>query len=211
MSRGLVAVACGDTARWSPFAPALYDVRIPDGSVVRWYMATLVQAGRSQAVVEMLAHGFEWVWFVDDDNLPYPDTLERLLAHDVDVVSPLVMSRHDMTMPSCYLDDQDTQAPLSLPARLHPMASVSMGGALIRRRVFEALEPPWFTFRYDGLKITGEVNICQRIREAGFRIYCDFATPMRHVFPAVVEPVVGPGCARVSVEVAGRTVWVPGK
>jgi GT2 family glycosyltransferase len=45
---------------------------------------------------------------------------------------------------------------------------------MIRRRVFEKLDPPYFKYVYDEmgkLKLGQDFYFCQKAREAGFRIY----------------------------------------
>ena len=46
---------------------------------------------RNEAILEAEAEGFEYLCYVDNDVLPKPDTLNRLLAWDMPVVAPLVL------------------------------------------------------------------------------------------------------------------------
>jgi hypothetical protein len=206
VTAGTVAICCGETARFSAHAEAMHQVRVPPGTVVRYVAGPLISVNRNRAVDEMEGG---WIWFVDDDNVPRPDTLERLLAHEVDIVQPLVMCRHDLTRPACLSDLDGRLGSLAMGPGLKKVAAVGTGGMLVRRRVFETVPPDWFRFIQEFNRVQGEdVYFCRRAREHGFDVWCDFDTPMGHIFPAVVDPVITAGRPRVEVNVGGRRLTV---
>ena len=50
------------------------------------------------------------------------------------------------------------------------------GGMLIRRRVLEGMERPYFA-----AELSHDVDFCVKAREAGFEVYCDLDLPMAHI------------------------------
>lgn len=53
-----------------------------------------VQDARNMIVKNFLKSHYDYLWFVDDDNPPKLDVLEKLLSHEKDFVSALVPIRH---------------------------------------------------------------------------------------------------------------------
>lgn len=125
----------------------------------------------------------DWIWFIDPDMLFAPETVERLLAHNVDLVQVLCPKRHPPHAPLLYEDSavQINPAPRGYP-RLIEVQSLGAGGTLYRLEVFEAIKGPWF----DGILGTEDTNFAQKAKAAGFKLYVDMTTPVGHCTPTVV-------------------------
>ena len=149
----------------------------------------------------------EWLWFMGDDHVFKPDTLLRLLMHDADVVVPLVLQRQEPFLPVVCTGEneaglQHTYALADIPERgLFEVHSAGTGGMLVRRRVFRAIEPPWFEpAPVVGGHLSEDFSFCKRIREAGFSIYCDPETQIGHLSIAAIWPRHIDGRWRASAE-----------
>jgi hypothetical protein len=53
-----------------------------------------VHHARNEILHNFLKSKCDYLWFVDDENPPRVDVLEKLLSHDKDIVSALVPIRH---------------------------------------------------------------------------------------------------------------------
>ena len=65
---------------------------------------------------------------------------------------------------------------------------------LIKRKVLETIPDPWWethTAWPKGLppiSSTEDLDFCKKVREAGFRIFCNLDAPIGHITPMIVWP-----------------------
>jgi glycosyltransferase involved in cell wall biosynthesis len=179
--------------------------RHPDAKLIHMISNDIADA-RNQATLQ--AEG-DWVWHIDTDMLFAPETLERLLAHQVDVVQVLCLKRHPPHEPILWTRSGDPTDPDPMPEgppRLVETKCVGAGGTLYRRRVFEAIPGPWFV----GVLGTEDTHFARRIVLAGFRLYTDLTTPVRHLTPMAVYPQYVNGAWCVTYEAMnGQTLVIP--
>lgn len=115
------------------------------------------------------------ILFFDSDVVPRPNTLEKLLLHDKDIVAgvyPMLLrgklcwsvSREELFKPVRWLPDNPFKA-----------ISCGCGVILIKYQVFEKLEwPYWKNVYAPGIKVMQEdIYFCEKARTAGFDIWCD--------------------------------------
>lgn len=163
-----------------------------------------VAAGRNKAVLD--SEG-DWIWFIDTDQAFAATTLERLLAHNVDVVQVLCLKRHPPHQPIVWqFDPVEGNTSLTGPPRLVEVQSLGAGGTLYRRRVFEAITGPWF----EGILGTEDTCFAQKIRAAGFALHVDLATPVGHTAPTIIWPEYQDGQWLVRYDAMnGQQLWIP--
>lgn len=166
--------------------------RAPVGTNLYTVMGSDREQGRNELVKAMLDNGDDWMLFVDDDHIFEDDLLERLLAHEVDVVGALYLRRDIPYTPICY--NVTLPAGKYMPVRLADHAhdalikvdAVGTGGMLVRRRVFESMADPWFKRS----TMTEDLIFCEEIRDT-FDIHCDLGTRMGHMTTTAVWPTIG--------------------
>jgi len=143
----------------------------------------------------------------------HPETLVRLLSWDVPIVSALVFGRYPPVIPIAFgqprpdLGPHDYQVEIdeirhwigiheemwtSNPVVLEPCphdALVERGFVgthclLVRRDVFETLEPPWFKQVIEsGYQATGcDRYFCEKARAAGYSVYMDRSVIAGHMY-----------------------------
>jgi glycosyltransferase involved in cell wall biosynthesis len=111
-----------------------------------------VDKARNVIAMEALSKGFDYLLFVDDDNPIPPDTLEKMLEDDKDIVIATILGRNpDKTgkHPLCafYSEEvKDCPAKIYRPIEkfkdegyLHRIDGGGCGCMLIKRKVLEAL------------------------------------------------------------------------
>lgn len=126
--------------------------------------------------------------FLDDDNTFHPSLVARLEAHDLDVVSGLCLQRKPPFLPFPRIADEPI--PLQGPPRLLTVHDTGGSSLMVKRRVFEALDPPWFVHGEDeqGNHVTDDVFFCRRARAAGFEVHVDTAVWLGHMNVMTVSP-----------------------
>jgi GT2 family glycosyltransferase len=125
------------------------------------------------------------LFILDNDNVPKRDTITKLLAYSKDIISA----------PSPAWKGND-EGILALDAdgdkykQHHPMSglqecdAVGGSGVLVRRKVFENSDPPWFIDIYNekGERILGnDFYFCRKMKALGYEIWTDFDLLMRHI------------------------------
>jgi hypothetical protein len=126
-----------------------------------------------QAMVQgALSNGATHILMIDSDMRFPPDTLERLLARQVDIVGANYVPRGGQGTTARYADG--SYVPSNTRVGLEPVHVVGCGVVLISAAVFRALEAPWFPTPWDEDQFVSEdVYFCARAAKAGFQAYVD--------------------------------------
>ncbi|GAG27507.1 unnamed protein product, partial [marine sediment metagenome] len=121
--------------------------------------------------------------FLDADMVYPPDSITRLLAHNVDIVSALMFKRLPNFEPILFTGDKYNMTQIDpVPDGLVEVAATGTGCLLINTKVFDAIEPPWFEFGQNNGKPVGEdINFCYNAKDAGFKIYVDTTVRTEHL------------------------------
>jgi len=147
------------------------------------------------------------LWMVDDDMVWHPDSVARLYERDLDIVAGLTWTNAIPPCPTIWQNERevngtyfytpaaqetlawlikhehkfDSNDPIVLPPTDDDLVEAqATGGAfiLIKRRVLEAIEPPWFEGDVDGF---GEdFAFCRKARAAGFKVFVDRSVIVTH-------------------------------
>jgi GT2 family glycosyltransferase len=163
-----------------------------DGSAVSFYQASpSPEEGRDKIIekVKYMKPLPTHILFMDSDVLPRPRTLEKLLEHDVDIISGVVpicqqgelkwnVSRGDDFLPHDQLPNNPFKAD-----------KIGFGVVLVKTEVFEKMEwPYWRSIYKPGLRTIGEdVYFSKKAKQAGFDLWvdpmvkCDHATRVSYL------------------------------
>lgn len=188
---GTVAAIVSDPSpRYGDFVQALMGVmnRMHGRAALAWLPGVNVTGNCNEACKAALEHGAEWLWLIGDDHIFEPNILERLLAHDVDVIVPHCLKRIPGFEPVLYGSaDGDVHSLAEIPTQgLFEVYASGQAGMLIRSNVLEAIGDPWFeTFG----KQNEDLMFSRKIREAGFTIQCDPQIMLGHIALTCVWPL----------------------
>lgn len=126
----------------------------------------------AQAVKRNCTHTF-WV----DDDMIYPeDTLERLLAHDKDIVGAKYANRRGDGEVIEYFGDPLTG--------MFKCKALGGGCVLVRSDVFRKIKQPWFWYVINpngAIIMSNDWYFCKKARESGYDIWCDSALKVGHI------------------------------
>ena len=210
---GAIVFASGDLSRYAAFEDCLLGLEKPKGTLsVRGYASDLV-SNLNSAINRALEQrpDLGWIWVIADDHSFKADTLTRLLRHNRDVVSPLVLVRRFPFPPSIYLRERDPETGLFQQLALEalpqdrtlmvggedglPEMYPSPAGMLISRRALDAVGRPVYRAGQMGNQgfINEDFDLCERLYQAGFKPATDLSIRMSHITPAEVWPVLADG------------------
>lgn len=154
--------------------------------------------------------GFDFLFFVDDDNPPPRDALVKLLAADKDIVGGAYVNRQSdklgqRSVVAAYQHNgaigiqqgrNDVWLPITRwrdPGPLHRVDLIGAGCLLIRRNVLVTLSErhnghPFEFIRDDSYILNEDQIFCERAREAGFDIWLhEDVRPLHITDPALVR------------------------
>lgn len=190
---GTVALIADQSARYTTFYRSLTGLlaRLPMGTVVDWEIGADRGRSRNTLVRRALERKSEWIMFLDDDQTFPPSLLDVMLSRNMPVVAALYLQRTDPFLPIAYAEkDKDGNYwPLDLGAcpehGLVTVAAAGTGGMLVRMKVFEQIEGPWFLHT---TKQSEDLYFCDLLAEAGIQMYVDLDARLGHVMPMEVYP-----------------------
>ena len=181
-------------------APPIHDI-------LRWSGYPWGES-RTQAGYELLNRGNQYLFFLDMDVICPPDTITRLMAHRLPIVSGLYRQRfptwtgmESEYLPCMFNEVRDAQGN---PARANitdfqygqlVQADFVPGGCLlVHRIVFEKMLEAgikrffeWTLTADNPQGRSEDFEWCARARSIGFRCFCDSSIQCTHEAPAKVD------------------------
>ena len=209
---GTVAFMTAGLGRYTAAAQCMVALEKPEGTRSEWFSGG-VNIGANRNIVAARFTG-DWLCMIDDDQVFAPDLLLRLLRHlhddRVDIVVPLIVRRNPPHAPVLLigaarkgprakvveLEQRDgkvrfllQQVSLANQQGLQAVEAAGSGIMLVRRRVFERIESPWFERKGE---LGEDFHFCLKARAAGCGVFCDFGLAAGHVTPMAVWPTRQP-------------------
>lgn len=139
---------------------------------------TLIVNQRTDLAKEAIRAGATHVLYLDDDMRFPSDTLDRLLAHNKEIVAANYVTRKFPIQPVAFANDTDLTRVTTQPEStgLEAVASVGMGVMLVKTEVFDKIGLPYFMIGFSpkSQEYTGEdIFFCRKARQAGFGVFID--------------------------------------
>lgn len=145
---------------------------------------------RNLQISRLLSSDFDYIFFLDSDNVPQANTINRLCAHlpkfegkDVMLSAPsdtAINGEHGILALDKVSDGYTQHRPMK---GLQMVDAVGCAGMLIPKYTFGCIEKPYFMERYteEGLLECGEdFAFCEKLIDSGFSIYADFDLWQEH-------------------------------
>jgi GT2 family glycosyltransferase len=157
----------------SQYSPNVYQVR-----------SLLLGADRKFGLYQAPWQGkkdYDYIMWIDSDQVFEPNDFFKLLEHDKDIVSALIYMKpksdsiYDIPVEfSCNIEPNRHLFSNEVTGELIKVWSNGMGWMLIKKGVFEKTEYPWFGPIITGLGFHSEdISFQIRARDAGFESYVD--------------------------------------
>ena len=200
---GVIGISSGEVSRHASFYDELTIVERPENVIVTHCIGLYINKNRNQLAEHAIELGAEWIWYVDDDHVFHPDTLTRLLARNVDIVTGIAVKRVVPFLPLIYEHADDEVEGEFIKhyftpddVGLKPVLAAGAGCLLVKTAVHKALGPPYWRFSQTstGEMIGEDIDFCHRARKKGYTVYCDMDAPIGHKTTVTVYPQQdGPG------------------
>ncbi len=122
---------------------------------------------------------------MDTDQVYHPETITRLLAHDLDVCGCLVYRRYppfDPLMMKGEINKYQTIKEWE-PNSLVEVDATGTGCLMFKMEVFQKMMAPWFRVRESdtGTVVGEDIGFCSDLRQAGYKIFVDTSIPAGHL------------------------------
>jgi len=139
---------------------------------------TLIANQRTELIKNALEEDVTHILFVDTDMRFPMSTLERLIAHDKDIVAVNYPTRKFPIQPVAFANDQTNERVFTEKdsTGLESVASVGMGIMLIKASIFDKIKLPYFMIGFSAAhqEYTGEdIFFCRKARAAGYEVFID--------------------------------------
>lgn len=146
---------------------------------------------------------WKYILTLEDDNLPPPDALQRLIEtieeSQYDAVSGIYFTKGDINMPMAYGTPERFRATGELEfiprnvveavqnGHVMEVNGIAMGCALWKLDLFKEIKSPWFVTCNDivpekgAMCYTQDLYFCERARRLGKRFAVDFRVKVGHL------------------------------
>ena len=197
MIRVLIGIPTGDRPRYVSFYDYYHALQLPIGTLSSFVHGPSIANNRNLLVRQALDNGCSHIFFLDDDVAIQPDVLIKLICHNVDMITGLMLMRdypHKPLIFNKFYPDGAAEH-VFLPdlngnnSGLLPIVASGLGCCLIKCKVFSKLEEPFFRFaevEKDGL--SEDLGFFKRVQDIGLQHYCDLDVPIGHMTDVVVKP-----------------------
>jgi hypothetical protein len=152
----------------------VHQLTCPSGDLIGEY--------RNKIVKDALSLGCTHIFFVDDDLLVNPDALQKLYAHDLDVVGGFYVKKTPLPESATMVSVPNSESKMSVPLDAKGLVevdwSLAAGLTLVKTEVFKRLAYPWYLTTAQG---TEDTYFCARLRESGIKAYLDTDVKAVHV------------------------------
>jgi hypothetical protein len=157
--------------------------------------------GRNNVCYKTLEYlpGATHVFFIDKDVLPPVDAIERLLAHDKDIVvgaTPIFKDQPVWSVmkydPNETIDNIFTPIPYAdLPKKLFRAHHFGGTTVLIKRHVLEKMQYPWYqdVFAPGAILLGQDLFFTAKAKQMGFELWCDPTVQCEHLRQSAMKTV----------------------
>jgi hypothetical protein len=146
------------------------------------YIARMCVPGKVKTVVARnaatriaVSDGADLLLLIDDDMSVPPDVIERLMAHDVDIVVPIFFKPSTVEPLIYEFDKLGCLVPMfNYPENclFEVPAAAGTGVMMIKTEVLKAMDEPIWVGSVDPT-YAEDVEFCRKAKKLGFKIWCD--------------------------------------
>ena len=195
---GVIGISGGELARYATFYGSILRMNAPPETAIIQTRGPNIAENRNVIAEQALDLGADWVWYLDDDQVIPANTLHRLLAHKLDLVSALYLKRTAPFAPVVF-DQEDAEGRVASwsfrpgDEGLQKVLAVGAGCLLVKTRVFTLLEKPYWTLgQIHPGEWSDDIDFCRRARAKGVDIWCDLDVQVGHQMNGTIWPVLEP-------------------
>lgn len=163
---------------------SIYDLEVPEGYKTHFQYFFGYQVDQIRNLIAHWAERYDYLFAVDSDMSFAPDTLKKLLSHDVDVVSGLYIQRKPgQHILEIYRNGRNVPYGDVKGKGLVEVDGCGFGCVLVKSNVIRTIGYPQFVYRsaLDHKDTFSEdTYFCLKAKEKGFRIWADTTIKCGH-------------------------------
>ena len=169
---------------------AIYNLEVPEGYKTQFQFFYGYQVDQIRNLIAHWATHYDYLFSVDSDIVFAPDTLKKLLSHNVDMVSGLYRQRHhDRHVIEIYEKNQFggcSNIPYENIKNVPflEIEAAGMGCVLIKSEVFKTIGYPQYVY-HSALDhkntVSEDVDFCRKAKIRGFKIFADTTVLCDHI------------------------------
>ncbi len=193
-SNVMIGMYCQELGRFSETYGSLWALDRPDETHFVHNFANSQARAQNEIAAKFLASDAEYLFLTNDDHNYPPDTLTRLLAHKLPIVSGLYLRRSLPFEPVMFAEQNErgyvrAQFLKRGVTGLIQVKACGGGCLLIHRSVLESTAAPWWELAtIESDLVSEDVSFCQKVRAAGFDIHVDLNVKIGHLIVMTVWP-----------------------
>lgn len=189
----LIAIPCMDMLPVG-FVQSLLYMHKGDNPTVYFKPNSLVYDSRNLLSLYAIENKFDNVLWLDSDMLFPPNTLTKLEAYGMDMVTGLYVKRHEPVEPVLYekIEEPERGHDGKLIANIRaytnfprdsffPVAGCGFGCVLtstkLLKRVWDEYGPAFTPYPW----ASEDISFCHRVNNLGYQIYCDSSVSCGHI------------------------------
>jgi hypothetical protein len=190
----LIGVPTADMARQAEFYDYFNALDKPLGTIITFAHGQSPARGRNLIIQQAIKHDCSHIMFFDDDVRIPSDALNRLLAHDKDIVTGLYLMRNSPHQPIIFdiaYDDGKCRFVKLTPEHkgLIEIVACGLGCCLIKTDVFRQMEEPWIRLgECEPDNWCDDIGFFNRARKQGYKLYCDLDVRVGHMAAVTLLP-----------------------
>jgi len=146
---------------------------------------------RNDLVEKALQIGASHLIMCDTDMDYHPDTIPRLLSHNLPIVGALCYRRYPPFDPILLRGELGDYYSIDewKDGELVEVDATGAGCLLFNMEVFKKMPRPWFKFRHleGGEGIGEDIGFCSDLKAAGYKIFVDTTVPSGHLTTMLVN------------------------
>jgi len=187
---GIVGIPTSFLGRYREFDSSLNEVLLPPNSQKLFAMGCDIGFNFNELVTKMMENPeMRWLWILGDDH-DFPKNLfYKLYERNVDIIVPLCLRKSDHApVLNCGVEGGFVPHPdrwevlRGKSGIMEWTGTVGNAGMLIRRNVFEAMDPPWFRQGQLDLRYSSsDLFFCWYAQQSGFKVYIDLDNVIGHI------------------------------
>ena len=147
---------------------------------------------RNDITEKALRIGCTKLIMVDSDQVYPPDTITKLLSHNLPVVGGKICRRYPPFDPILMKITDEGYQPIEdyEPGSLVEVDATGAGCVMWDMQVFKKLPYPWFKFHKDpnnGMVIGEDIGLCRDLKAIGYKIFVDTSIEIGHLSTMIVN------------------------
>lgn len=143
-----------------------------------------VDQAREKLAEQAIELGAKYLWFVDDDTVPPPNTARRLIYvldnhPDIKAIGGVYCTKGEPAQPVIFRGMGSGSFWHWKVGDVFEVTGIGAGCLMINVDVFKKLEKPWFEFKQyystdpkqPSIYISEDISFCNKVRDAGYKIF----------------------------------------